>query len=130
MKAHESTRKRLERSLQKGHEDRIAGKEFQFIESLKSCPQVHLHASSNDNRCQSRCGPRTGKPRKIASMASDQSEDQKRGIKETLMGICHLQCLEQEPKFQKYKGRVALRGDIVKYDSGSYAELGGKEVSN
>ena len=71
-----------------------------------------------------------GKARQIASILSDQSKDQKRGIKETLMGICHPQCLEEEPKFQKYKGRVVLRGDIVKYDSGSYAELGGKEVSN
>ena len=28
---------------------------------------------------------------------------------------------ELEPKFQTYKGRVVLRGDIVKNDSGSYA---------
>ena len=28
---------------------------------------------------------------------------------------------ELEPKFQKYKGRVVLRGDIVKDDSGVYA---------
>ena len=26
-----------------------------------------------------------------------------------------------EPQFQEYKGRVVLRGDIVKDDSGSYA---------
>ena len=28
---------------------------------------------------------------------------------------------ELEPKLQKYKGRVALRGDTVKDDSGAYA---------
>ena len=28
---------------------------------------------------------------------------------------------ELQPKFQKYKGRVVLRGDIVKDDSGAYA---------
>ena len=28
---------------------------------------------------------------------------------------------EPEPKLQKYKGRVVLRGDIVKDDSGAYA---------
>ena len=28
---------------------------------------------------------------------------------------------ELETKHQKYKGRVVLRGDVVKYDSGSYA---------
>ena len=39
----------------------------------------------------------------------------------SLMDICHLQNAELEAKHQKYKGRVALRGDIVKNDSGSYA---------
>ena len=37
------------------------------------------------------------------------------------MDLCHLKNSELEPKFQKYKGRVVLRGDIVKDDSGSYA---------
>ena len=40
----------------------------------------------------------------------------------SLMGICHLKNAELEAKHQKYKGRVVLRGDIVKNDSGSYAE--------
>ena len=39
----------------------------------------------------------------------------------TLIDICHLNNAELEPHFQKYKGRIALRGDIVKDDSGSYA---------
>ena len=37
------------------------------------------------------------------------------------MDICHLKNPELEAKHQKYKGRVVLRGDIVKDDSGSYA---------
>ena len=37
------------------------------------------------------------------------------------MDICHLKNAELEAKHQKYKGRVVLRGDIVNYDSGSYA---------
>ena len=37
------------------------------------------------------------------------------------MDICHLQNAELEAKYQKYKGRVVLRGDVVKDDSGSYA---------
>ena len=37
------------------------------------------------------------------------------------MDICHLKNAEWETKHQKYKGRVVLRGDIVKDDSGSYA---------
>ena len=37
------------------------------------------------------------------------------------MDLCHLKNSELEPQFQKYKGRILLRGDIVKDDSGSYA---------
>ena len=38
----------------------------------------------------------------------------------SLTDLCHLKNSELEPQFQKYKGRVVLRGDIVKDDSGSY----------
>ena len=39
----------------------------------------------------------------------------------TLLDMCHLENAELEPKLQKYNGRVVLRGDIVKDDSGAYA---------
>ena len=39
----------------------------------------------------------------------------------SLMDICHAKNAELETKHQKYRGRVVLRGDIVKDDSGSYA---------
>ena len=39
----------------------------------------------------------------------------------SLMDICHLKNAELEAKHRKYKGRVVLRGDIEKDDSGSYA---------
>ena len=39
----------------------------------------------------------------------------------SLMDLGHLKNSECEPQYQKYKGRVVLRGDIVKDDSGSYA---------
>ena len=39
----------------------------------------------------------------------------------SLMDICHLKNAELEAKHQKYKGRVVLRSDIVKDDSGAYA---------
>ena len=41
----------------------------------------------------------------------------------SMMDICHLKNAELEAKHQKYKGRVVLRGDIAKDDSGSYAEF-------
>ena len=39
----------------------------------------------------------------------------------SLMDVCHRKNSELEPHFQKYKGRVVLRGDNVKDDSGSSA---------
>ena len=39
----------------------------------------------------------------------------------SLMDICHLKNAELEAKHQKYNGRVALRGGIVKDDSGAHA---------
>ena len=39
----------------------------------------------------------------------------------TLMDTCHLKNAELEPNLQQYKGRVVLRGDNVKDDSGAYA---------
>ena len=38
----------------------------------------------------------------------------------SLMDLCHLKNAELETKHQKYNGRVVLRGDIVKDDSGSF----------
>ena len=37
------------------------------------------------------------------------------------MDLCHLRNSELDPQYQKYKGRVVLRGDVVKDDSRSYA---------
>ena len=39
----------------------------------------------------------------------------------SLMDLCHLKNLEVKPQFQKFKGRVLLRVDIVNDDTGSYA---------
>ena len=39
----------------------------------------------------------------------------------TLMALCHLKNFELDKKFQTYKGRVVLRGDVAKDDSGSYS---------
>ena len=47
----------------------------------------------------------------------------------SLMDLCHLKNSELEPKFQKYKGRVVLRGDIVKDDSESYVVFTEQESS-
>ena len=38
----------------------------------------------------------------------------------SLMDVCHLKNAELDAKHQKFEGRVVLRGDIVKSDSGSH----------
>ena len=62
--------------------------------------------------------------RKVESKKEDIKESQKNSNKvhfASLMDCCHLKNSELEPQFQKYKGRVVLRGDIVKDDCGAYA---------
>ena len=71
--------------------------------------------------------------RKFASMAADKKSEtnQRWSTKQwirverfhfaPLPEICHLENAELEPQFQKYEGRIVLRGDIVKDDSGAYA---------
>ena len=74
---------------------------------------------------------RNGRSSKKSSLAVGQSKVETEVILEakkdkqkvhfaTLMDICHLKNAECEPKFQKYKGRVVLRVDMVKGDSGAY----------
>ena len=61
---------------------------------------------------------------KVRSKKEVIDEARTKGVKvhfASLMDICHQKNAELETKHQKYKGRVVLRGDIVKDDSGSYA---------
>ena len=61
---------------------------------------------------------------KVRSKKEVIDEARTKGVKvhfASLMDICHLKNAEVETKHQKYKGRVVLRGDIVKEDSGSHA---------
>ena len=60
---------------------------------------------------------------KVRNKSEAIDEARTKGIKvlfASLMDICHLKNAELEAKHQKYKGRVVLRGDVVKDDSGSY----------
>ena len=61
---------------------------------------------------------------KVRNKSEVIDEARTKGIKvhfASLMDICHLKNAELETKHQKYKGRVVLREDTVKDDSGSYA---------
>ena len=52
--------------------------------------------------------------------------DQKKVHFAALMDISHLKKCELDPKFQKYRGRVVLRGDTVNDDTGPHAVLTGQ----
>ena len=61
---------------------------------------------------------------KVRNKSDVNDEARKEGRKvhfASLMDLCHFKNAELETKHQKDKGRVVLRGDIVKDDSGSYA---------
>ena len=61
---------------------------------------------------------------KVRNKSEVTYEARTKGIKvhfASLMDICHLKNAELETKHQTYEGRVVLRGDIVKDDSGSCA---------
>ena len=61
---------------------------------------------------------------KVRSKSEVIDEARTKGIKVhfvSLMDICHLKNGALETKHQKCKGRVALRSDFMKDDSGSYA---------
>ena len=105
----------------------------QFTTSLQFGTQIYSYASSHeDSRSKSSSGQRMEKLEKIPawdltkvrSKSEVIDEARTKGAKvhfASLMDICHLKNAELEAKHQKYKGRVVLRGDIVKDDSGSYA---------
>ena len=61
----------------------------------------------------------SGKVKRKKEFILETHRDKKKVHFATLMDICHLEHAEPEPKLQKYKGRVVLREDIVKDDSGA-----------
>ena len=87
---------------------------------------------SFENSCsKSRGGQGLGKLEKISAWNLTKVKSKKQVIDEartsgatvhfaSLMDICHVKNAELEAKHQKNKGRVVLRGDIVKDDSSSY----------
>ena len=108
-------------------------KRDEFYNSIQSSAQVHSDASSIKNsRCNGGSGEEWWKLEKIPAWQLTKVRNKKEVIAEarnegktvhfaSLVDLCHLKNSELEPQYQKYKGRVVLRGDILKDDSGSYA---------
>ena len=133
LEAVESTRMRVGESLPKHHEDHIAGK---GNSSLKHANLIHkfipMLQALKIPAAKAAVDKEWEKMEKISAWNLRKVKSKKQVIDEartacaavhfaSLMDICHLKNAEFEAKHQKYKGRVVLRGDIAKYDSGSYA---------
>ena len=139
LEADESTRMRMGNSIPHNHEDHIAGKGENSLQHYnlvhKSIP---MPQAMKIPAAKAAVDKEWEKLEKISAWNLTKVKSKKKVIDEartsgatvhfaSLMDICHLKNAELEAKHQKYKGRVVLRGDIVKDDSGSYAvftELG------
>ena len=133
LQAGESTRMRMEETLLKYHEDRIAGKgnnslqQYNMVHKFIPMPQamkVPAAKAAVDKEWEKLEKIPAWDLTKVRSKSQVIDEARTKGRKvhfASLMDIYHLRNAELEAKRQKYKGRVVLRGDIVKDDCGSYA---------
>ena len=133
LEASESTRLRMEESLPNHHEDHIAGKgdnslqHKNLVHKFIPVPQavkIPAAKAAVDKEWEKLEKISTWNLTKVRSKSEVIDEARTKGAKvhfASLMDICHLKNAELETKHQKYKGRVVLRGDIVKDDSGPSA---------
>ena len=129
----ESTRLRVEESLPNHHEDHIAGKgdnslqHYNLVHKFIPMPQamkIPAAKAAVDKEWENLEKISAWNLTKVRSKKEVIDEARTKGAKvhfASLMDICHLKNAELEAMHQKYKGRVVLRGDVVKDDSGSYA---------
>ena len=102
-------------------------KRCEFHESPQPSAQIYvLRLKQWKTRCKGSSGKIIRKnPEKIPTWQLTKVKNKNEVIAEarnegrtvhfaSLMDLCHLKNSELEPKFQKYKGRVVLRGDTVK----------------
>ena len=133
VEANESTKKRLERTQHKGQEDLIADKgdnslcHYNFAHKFIPMPQAmkireaKATVEKDWEKLEKMPAWHLTKVRTKKEVISKAHRKRKTIHFATWMNIVHLKNAELEPQFQKYKGRVVLRSDIVKDDSGSYA---------
>ena len=123
----------MEESLPNYHEDHIAGKGdnslqlYNLVHKFIPMPQamkIPAAKAAVDKEWEKLEKIPAWDLTKVRSKSEVIDEARTKGAKvhfASLMDICHLKNAELETMHQKYKGRVVLRGDIVKDDSGSYA---------
>ena len=133
VEADESTRKRMEGFLHKCREDHVAGKgmnsmsHYNLVRKFIPMPQamkIPAAEEAVDKEWEKLEKISAWDLTEVRNKSEVIDEARTKGIKvhfASLMDICPLGDAELEAKHQTYKGRVVLRGDIVKDDSGFYA---------
>ena len=133
LEADESTRMRMGNSIPHHHEVHIAGKgeksyqHYNLVHKFIPMPQamkIPAAKAAAHKEWEKLEKISAWNLTKVRSKSEVIDEARTKGAKvhfASLMDLCHLKNAELEAKHQKYKGRVVLRGDIVKDDSGSYA---------
>ena len=133
LKASESTRLRMGESLPTHHEDHIAGRgnnslqHYNLVHKFIPMPQamkIPAAKAAVDKEWEKLEQISAWNLTKVRSKKEVIDEARTNGAKvpfASLMDICHWKNAELEAKHQKYKGRIVLRGDIVKDGSGSSA---------
>ena len=133
LEASESTKLRMGESLPNYHDDHIAGKgdnSLQHYNLVHKFIPVHqamkipAAKAAVDKECEKLDKISAWNLTKVRTKKEVINEARNKGAKvhfASVVDICLLKNAELETKHQKYKGRVVLRGDIVKDNSGSYA---------
>ena len=133
LEANESTRMRMGNSEPSNHEDHIAGKRENSLQHYNLVHKfIPMPQAMKIPAAKAAVDKEWEKLEKISAWNLTKVKSKKQVIDEartagvtvhfaSLMDICHLKNAELKAKHQKYKGRVVIRGDIVKDNSGSYA---------
>ena len=130
LEASESTRLRMGESLPNHLEGHIAGRgdnslqHYNLVHKFIPMPQAMKIPAAVEKEWVKLEKISAWNLTKVRSKSEVIDEARTKGAKvhfASLIDVCHLKIAELETKHQKYKGRVVLRGDIVKDDSGSYA---------
>ena len=133
LEADESTRMRMGNSMPHYHQDHIAGKgenslqHYNLVHKFIPMPQAMKIPAAKavvDKEWEKLEKISAWNLTKVRSKKEVIDEARASGVTvhfASLMDICHQKNAELEAKHQKYKGRVVLRADIVKDDSGSFA---------
>ena len=133
LEADESTRLRMGNSVPNYHEDHIAGKgenslqHYNLVHKFIRMPQamkIPAAKAAVDKEWEKLEKFSAWNVTKVRSKKQVIDEARTSGVIvhfASLMDMCHLKNAELEVKHQKYNGRIVLRGDIVKDNSGSYA---------